>query len=187
MHRGAGFGWYDRPSLENTAILLWETGGCRVGGIRGVIASASLKPRQSGKEQDNKNQYPRRYCLGLIEASQVPSVSIPRSSCIRGVIASASLKPVPGKGVLRKVPRIRGVIASASLKPTTAYRSRARRRRIRGVIASASLKLLPARAASAPAPWYPRRYCLGLIEAGRELRYHGVTVTVSEAVLPRPH
>ena len=43
MHRGAGFGWYDRPSLENTAILLWETGGCRVGGIRGVIASASLK------------------------------------------------------------------------------------------------------------------------------------------------
>ena len=43
MHRGAGFGWYDRPSLENTAILLWETGGCRLGGIRGFIASASLK------------------------------------------------------------------------------------------------------------------------------------------------
>ena len=30
-------------SLENMAILLWETAGCKVDYIRGVYASASLK------------------------------------------------------------------------------------------------------------------------------------------------
>ena len=75
MHRGAGFGWYDRPSLENTAILLWETGGCRVGGIRGVIASASLKlPMYTG-------------------------TTYVAPAGIRGVIASASLKPFDSETV----------------------------------------------------------------------------------------
>ena len=33
-----------KPLLENTAILPWETAGCKLGGIRGACASASLKP-----------------------------------------------------------------------------------------------------------------------------------------------
>ena len=36
--------------------------------IRGVIASASLKPLAYVPERLRTAEYPRRYCLGLIEA-----------------------------------------------------------------------------------------------------------------------
>ena len=94
MHRGAGFGWYDRPSLENTAILLWETGGCRVGGIRGVIASASLKQGSPARVLGDGDTYPRRYCLGLIEAFEHPGTTgevrqgYPRRYCLGLIEAS---------------------------------------------------------------------------------------------------
>ena len=60
---------------------------------------------------------------------------------------------------------IRGVIASASLKRCIAYRALHARLRIRGVIASASLKLGMLYHVRFFRAWYPRRYCLGLIEA----------------------
>ena len=39
--------------------------------IRGVIASASLKPGRADREGLEAPEYPRRYRLGLIEASLV--------------------------------------------------------------------------------------------------------------------
>ena len=113
MHRGAGLGWYDRPSLENTAILLWETGGCRVGNIRGVIASASLKRRTTRRLEEAPGHirgviasaslkpedhvvalsqcgtYPRRYRLGLIEAAHIDPL------CDQVGLISEALSPRP--------------------------------------------------------------------------------------------
>ena len=57
-----------KPLLENTAILLWETAGCKLGGIRGACASASLKLDGHQGFCPGPNRYPRRMRLGLIEA-----------------------------------------------------------------------------------------------------------------------
>ena len=55
------------------------------------------------------SKYPRRYCLGLIEAGLFESRFPQRLICIRGVIASASLKrvskgsmPLLGRGYPRR-------------------------------------------------------------------------------------
>ena len=114
---------------------------CRAICIRGVIASASLKHRRRQARHQPLPVYPRRYRLGLIEASSGDTLD-GLSIGIRGVIASASLKPVIGNELSKRkdmYPRryrlgliearvfiglrslalvcIRGVIASASLKP----------------------------------------------------------------------
>ena len=61
-------------------------------GIRGVIASASLKLETEQQTDGESFEYPRRYCLGLIEAAAAVGSAAVGSACIRGVIASASLK-----------------------------------------------------------------------------------------------
>ena len=134
------------------------------------------------------DRYPRRYCLGLIEASErmttTPrNTSYPRRYCLGliearlGGARGSSAEWYPRRyclglieartGALRlmhPVLRIRGVIASASLKrPVRVGCSGRCRRRIRGVIASASLK--------------PQELS----------RNHHQTTNVSEALLPRPH
>ena len=108
-------------------------------GIRGVIASASLKLGGTPCQDFSIAGYPRRNCLGLIEAIH-GSPQASSMSGIRGVIASASLKRRAARcnGEIHR--RIRGVIASASLKPMNARGDRLKKDRIRGVIASASLK-----------------------------------------------
>ena len=88
-----------------------------------------------------------------------------RTDRIRGVIASASLKQVARRAELRRGHRIRGVIASASLKPSnptlgSSFIQSYPRRYCLGLIEAR----VPARAGRRAA-LYPRRYCLGLIEA----------------------
>ena len=58
-----------KPLLENTAILLWETAGCKLGSIRGACASASLKRAGHLALSAFVPEYPRRMRLGLIEAA----------------------------------------------------------------------------------------------------------------------
>ena len=108
--------------------------------------------------------YPRRYCLGLIEASYTKTVALPGCSGIRGVIASASLKPfhINARAVVRNVyPRryCLGLIEARPVAPCKGYIS----------------------------PAYPRRYCLGLIEALWSASMKASASPVSEALLPRPH
>ena len=86
-------------------------------GIRGVIASASLKPRQSLVLARIDERYPRRYRLGLIEANRASSGGAhgapryPRRYRL-GLIEARS-RSARRNGL---PPGIRGVIASASLK-----------------------------------------------------------------------
>ena len=86
-------------------------------GIRGVIASASLKLQERIDSCRRGSRYPRRYCLGLIEAVRrilsFPGFCwYPRRYCLGLIEASFrhDLSPCPRQS-------IRGVIASASLKP----------------------------------------------------------------------
>ena len=79
-------------SLENMAILLWETAGCKVDYIRGVYASASLKLIRPSSELAIGKAYPRRLRLGLIEALRAIVGTVRIKPYIRGVYASASLK-----------------------------------------------------------------------------------------------
>ena len=58
---------------------------------------------------------------------------------------------------------------------------------IRGVIASASLKPYADASGSKAEDAYPRRYCLGLIEAQHDAVQRINAILVSEALLPRPH
>ena len=115
--------------------------------IRGVIASASLKQESLALVKIMRlQQYPRRYRLGLIEASgnsvntPLPHTKYPRRYRL-GLIEAALKISAPAS----RPANIRGVIASASLKrPAGSFRRGLRSR-------------------------YPRRYRLGLIEA-REAR-----------------
>ena len=83
---------------------LKRAGNCGVvadaSGIRGVIASASLKLEFTDTRKPTKIRYPRRYCLGLIEANSTNRLLRMCDNCIRGVIASASLKRKPARYVL---------------------------------------------------------------------------------------
>ena len=158
------------------------------------------------------SKYPRRYCLGLIEAWSGNGGLCGSRIGIRGVIASASLKPPAVTAAWMAAARIRGVIASASLKQRRVAAVHIGLIRIRGVIASASLKLILRPLTGILRPSYPRRYCLGLIEAmarkrrgcnsGKYPRRYCLGLieaariskanstalqAVSEALLPRPH
>ena len=61
-------------------------------GIRGFIASASLKLNCGSPSMRTSVWYPRLYCLGLIEACRGSRRRQFDRDCIRGFIASASLK-----------------------------------------------------------------------------------------------
>ena len=85
--------------------------------IRGVKASASLKPRETTGECVCESVYPRCKSLGLIEARRRCPSERYIVVGIRGVKASASLKQRGGEVLhVLVVCRIRGVKASASLK-----------------------------------------------------------------------
>ena len=111
-------------------------------------------------------RYPRRYCLGLIEAATHPEKSDMMKHGIRGVIASASLKPrglTPLTARLGRYPRryCLGLIEASPRSPWYASApSGYPRRYCLGLIEAGAVRL----GAGARA-WYPRRYCLGLIEA----------------------
>ena len=60
-----------------------------VRGIRGVIASASLKRVMDFPPGLDRYEYPRRYRLGLIEAAEHPSPS----SALEGVSEALSPRP----------------------------------------------------------------------------------------------
>ena len=85
--------------------------------IRGIYASASLKPRIAGKPPPGIEPYPRHLRLGLIEAREAFRRKKYISLYIRGIYASASLKrAVDEVRFLREGGDIRGIYASASLK-----------------------------------------------------------------------
>ena len=63
------FGPYSGGARKCVEIALVDN-GLYGGGIRGVRASASLKPRRVGGLEGRGNQYPRRSRLGLIEAAK---------------------------------------------------------------------------------------------------------------------
>ena len=161
-----------------------------IAGIRGVIASASLKPGDSTLFWAARSAaYPRRYCLGLIEAITAFIVFLHHCAGIRGVIASASLKLYNPAGAGEFEIGIRGVIASASLKQFRPLRNHLLSGEgIRGVIASASLKRWFIRRFRNGYTRYPRRYCLGLIEASIGIRRywttsHGIRGVIASASL----
>ncbi len=157
------------------------------GGIRGVCASASLKPR---------DRHPRP----------------PAGTRIRGVCASASLKRDLLLDDRVGLARIRGVCASASLKRARdggqdhgAPRHPRRMRLgliearwccgptsrgsacIRGVCASASLKQIRCLFLAPEIGRHPRRMRLGLIEAPALPPRPPADRPASEAYAPRPH
>ena len=158
-------------------------------GIRGFIASASLKLVYIQMTIPPGVAYPRLYRLGLIEAV---NITLPRtwSHCPYprlyrlGLIEAYWAVPKTG-GHWGGYPRLyRLGLIEANLY-SSAHRSR--QSCIRGFIASASLKLLMCRSGRPCPGWYPRLYRLGLIEANNgEFLCFGVG-RVSEALSPRPH
>ena len=157
--------------------------------IRGVIASASLKPGYLRFLSAVKHMHPRRYRLGLIEAWPRKSNERRGNRGIRGVIASASLKqtdvPVSSANADAAHPR-RYRLGLIEARPTGCASARASGG-IRGVIASASLKRRAFFRDGRTAAQHPRRYRLGLIEASISTPKNGSTNTASEALSPRPH
>ena len=112
--------------------------------IRGVKASASLKQKPSPGRRRAQGSYPRCKSLGLIEAQAQAGEAARSWRIIRGVKASASLKPR------------RTIVAVFGDRDF-----------IRGVKASASLKRRPLGIACVCGAGYPRCKSLGLIEAKR--------------------
>ena len=113
-----------------------------------------------------RSSYPRRYCLGLIEARASPSghppaSSYPRRYCL-GLI-EASLDGDNVVDLLTGYPRryCLGLIEANAWRCYLALTVIG----IRGVIASASLKHDVVKPGRLCVSAYPRRYCLGLIEA----------------------
>ena len=154
--------------------------------FRGSIAPASLKPRGCSSSSRTWRRFPGLYCPGLIEAivsmcTGRLSASFPGLYC-PGLIearqpsrAWPSLSPFPGlycPGLIEAIAqppeaggprlRFRGSIAPASLKRQHRLQHGRAGRRFRGSIAPASLK---------------RLVC----------HWPHVAVTVSGALLPRPH
>src|SRR5579875_3020512 len=90
--------WIAKSPRRNSRGLIeaWlgsHAGFRRPGYLRGVIAAASLKPRQQYDRHCLVAQSPRRNSRGLIEAGILAALPLSLGRYLRGVIAAASLKP----------------------------------------------------------------------------------------------
>ena len=156
--------------------LIQSVRGC----IRGVKASASLKPRLANVPPRRCARYPRCKSLGLIEAPNHHLLRVQKWVGIRGVKASASLKPFRCRSFCLWRGSIRGVKASASLKRRSGDTVEPV---CRGYPRCKSLGLIEASTSSRRSVGcrlYPRCKSLGLIEALRADTSRGEQWAVSE-------
>ena len=113
-----GSGRYGRALLETTAILPWETAGCKKADIRGVRAPASLKPFIKTPNRLDRQDIRGVRAPASLKLARTEIVNAHNLANIRGVRAPASLKQLipPTRWSASRVD-IRGVRAPASLKP----------------------------------------------------------------------